>query len=65
MPDTTDTHDCETPLLFSMKRTCRDLGDVSERHIYNLIERGLLDRRKVGKSTKITSASVMRLVGRK
>jgi hypothetical protein len=63
--ENTDTDDSEVPLLFSVKRTRRELGDVSERQVYKLIELGLLDRRKVRRSTKITSASVRRLAGSK
>jgi len=60
-----DSDISEVPLLFSVKRTRRELGDVSERQVYKLIELGLLDRRKVRRSTKITSASVRRLAGSK
>lgn len=51
----------EMPLLLTIKRACHELGDVSERHVYNLINNNLLERIKLGRSSRITSASVRRL----
>ena len=57
MSEAETTSDAEMPLLVSTQRTRQD-GGVSERHVWKLIDRGLLTRRKVGESTKITSESV-------
>lgn len=57
----------DLPLLLDMERTCHELGDVSERHVYNLVNRGLLEKvEDVGRLFRVTSASVIKLAtGRK
>ena len=59
------TAERDLPLLVDYERTRHELGGVSERHLYNLIDRGLLERVKLGRSAKITSASIMKLVSGK
>jgi hypothetical protein len=55
------TAERDLPLLLDYERTRHELGDVSVRHLYNLIDRGLLERVKLGRSARITSASIMKL----
>jgi hypothetical protein len=57
-----DVELCELPLLLTFRETSFQLR-CGERHIYGLVEQGLLDLVKLGsKSSRITTASVLRLV---
>ena len=57
-----DVELCELPLLLTFKQTSFQL-QCGERFIYDLVEQGLLDLVKLGgKSSRITTASVLRLV---
>jgi hypothetical protein len=61
------TAERDLPLLLDMERTRYELGGVSERHVYNLVNRGLLEKADdVGRLFRVTSASVVKLAtGRK
>ncbi|GLR85848.1 hypothetical protein [Bradyrhizobium iriomotense] len=50
--------DRDLPLLVDYERARRELGNVSERHIHNLVQRGLLIRKKVGRRSTITRESL-------
>jgi len=49
------------PQLVTIKSVMARL-QMSRQSIYNLIERGALDRVKIGKSTRIKEASVLKLM---
>jgi hypothetical protein len=61
MPESETTPDHDLPLLLSFKRVCDELGGVSERHVHELVKRGLLEKVYLGRSVKITSRSVKKL----
>lgn len=51
----------DLPLLLDIERARRELGGISERHLYNLVARGQLERVKLGRSARITAESVRKL----
>lgn len=55
------TAERDLPLLVDYERARHELGDISERHLHNLIDRGQLVRVKLGRSARITSESVKKL----
>jgi len=50
------------PLGVSVAEAKRHLGDVSTATVYRLMDRKLLDKRKVGNRTVITMASIKSLL---
>ncbi|MDP9424014.1 MAG: helix-turn-helix domain-containing protein [Pseudomonadota bacterium] len=51
------------PLAVSVKEAKRHLGDLSTATLYRLIDKGSLERRKVGGRTLITMDSIKALIG--
>ena len=52
-------------LLWTYERTVRELGGLSERHIYRLVDQGELTRVRIGKRSFIVASSVHDYVARK
>jgi excisionase family DNA binding protein len=50
------------PALMKIERACRHL-DVGRSKLYELIREGKLDAVKIGKSARVTTASLKRFVG--
>ena len=50
------------PLVVGVEDTKRHLGGVSTATVYRLIDRGRLDKRKIGNRTVITMASIRALL---
>lgn len=50
------------PFLVSVEETCR-LLNCGRTTIFALLSSGTLDRRKVGRATRVTMASIRRLAG--
>jgi hypothetical protein len=50
------------PLGVSVEEAKRHLGDISTATVYRLMDRGKLDKRKVGNRTIITMASIKALL---
>lgn len=50
------------PLAVSVPEARRQLGDLSVATLYRMIDRGQLERRKVGGRTVITMASIKALL---
>jgi hypothetical protein len=51
-----------SPISFNVEDTRRQLGNCSRAHVYNLIRRKQLEKRKVGGRTVILASSVARLL---
>jgi hypothetical protein len=52
------------PALLSLKDTCRELGNVSERHIRNLMADGRLERVYEGRRAMVTGESLAAYIER-
>lgn len=50
------------PLLVTVRQACSLLG-IGRTHLFQLLNTGVLERRKVGRSTRITLRSVRDLAG--